>query len=246
MRRVSRRRHCRPLAAVQAVTPPAAQQLRLQQHVRAGRGPWERERKESARSAVGPRAAPPCAPAHRRGPSEPGGSGSRAGNSVPGEAGTPAAARRSGSPARAAAAAPGPPRRPGKRSRAARGAPPAPRAAARAAARASWSGRGAGGRSCWGCGMGRLGPWAGFRTLGAKPLSPDLGSISRRGCCIPRLSTVHSDPRARIELTPTPLLAPDRPGPHFVSWILHLPRGTPPPALQTEVPRNPPLRTGAR
>lgn len=156
MRQFSWPRHGLPLAAVQAMTPPAVQQLRLQ--LRAGTRAefWERERaarghcgrSRGFRSAHSTQSLAPRGLAHPRVPSEPGGSGSRAENSVRGGAGTRRSGLRSGSPASSAAAAPGRKRSPWKRSRAPRGAPPSPPPDWRAAAPARSRNRGV---SCQRC-----------------------------------------------------------------------------------------------
>lgn len=183
--------------------------------------------------------------AHLRGPSEPGGSGSLAGSSGLEEVGTLASGPRSGSRARAAAAAPSQRRRPRRRSREARGAPLVPRAGARAAARASCPGREAGGLSCWSCGMGRLGAWAGSCTLSSKPCTLGLGSISQARILHPQSENCALIPRILDRIYATTSLAPDRLGPRFASWILRLPRRhtpTSPNTLQTEVFPPAPIR----
>lgn len=150
-----------------------------------------------------PRPPAPCrALAHRRGPNEPGGSGSQAGSSVLGAAGTLAAGPRSGSRSRAAAEALSPRHRPRRRFREARGAPPAPRWGARAAARASGPGREVGGLSRWGCGMGRLGTWAGSCTLRWKPHTPGLGSLCQATIPYPRPEIALRPPYPGLNLLP--------------------------------------------
>lgn len=130
------------------------------------------------RSAHSTQCAPPHGLAHPRVPSELGGSGSRAENSVRGGAGTQHSEPRSGSRASSAAVAPGLKRSPWKRSRVPRGARPSSPPDARAAAPARSRNRG---ESCQRC---EVAGWGKLRSVHiphtrCKPSFPGLDCISR-------------------------------------------------------------------